>query len=115
MSCAIVTVIYGVPLTEEVSKKIREWESENDERWTDDGDYQCGFETLYSASGGDLLGFCGIQIGELEPYGNQKVSDVCMEPTTNQMTMALQRVERLDPELRKLAGEPSIYFIWHDS
>lgn len=115
MSCAIVTVIYGVPLTTEVSKKIYEWEDEGDERWTDDKKGQCGFEVLYSASGGELFGFCGIELDELESYGNQKVDDVNMEPTTEQMSKALKMIELLDPELKKLAGDPAVYFIWHDS
>lgn len=115
MSYAIVHVIVGVPLNEAVSNKIREWEDEGDERWTDGHEGQCGFTTLYSASGGDLCGYCGVNIDALESYGNELVSNVRFEPTAEETANAKLLVEQLDPELRKLAGEFGVYFIWSDS
>lgn len=115
MSCAIVSVVYGVPLNEAVSKKIREWEAEDDERWTDERTGQCGFTTLYSASGDDLFGYCGVELCQLESYANEKLSALKTVPTELQKAEAERLVAALNPKLRKLAGDIDVYLVWHDS
>lgn len=115
MSCAIVTVVYGVPLTEECIDLINEWESDMDsDKWFEDEKGACGFTSLYSASGPGN-GYCGVELGELESYGNQLVSDVRMKPTAEEKKQAEELVAALPPELRKLTGKIGVYFIWSDS
>lgn len=114
MSCAIVTVIYGVPKTEAAIEKIEEWERTDDERWFDGEEGISGFTDLYSASG-PLAGFCGVQLDELKSYTNQFVSEVRMVPTAEEMKQAEELVNKLEPELRELCGPISVYFIWSDS
>lgn len=111
MSCAIVSVIYGVPLNREVSEKISEWEDTGDERWTD----ECGFEMLYSASGNYHVGYCGVELCQLRPYSDQLVSELLLKPTQAQMDEAKQLVDALEPELRALAGDLDVYLVWSDS
>ena len=111
MSYAIVQVIYGVPVTQEVSDKIKEWEDEGDDRWSDN----CGFKMLYSASGSDHIGYCGVNLCRLNSYGNQSISELVLTPTPEQIAEAIKKIEQLEPELRKLAGKPDVYLIWSDS
>jgi hypothetical protein len=110
MSYAIIKVIYGVPLTTEVSQKMREWEENGDERWTD----ECGFTILYSAGGCERLGYCGVEIKELPSYEPYLLKDI-PEPTEKQKRETWELTEQLDPELRKLAGDIGLYIIWSDS
>lgn len=115
MSYAIVTVVYGVPLTEDCIDLINKWESDTEsDKWTEDGNGPCGFTSLYSASGPGN-GFCGVVLDALESYGNQLVSKVRMVPTKEEKKKAEKLVEALDPELRQRTGEIGVYFIWSDS
>ena len=115
MSCAVVSIIVGVPLTEEAGAKISEWEEAGDERWTDTRDGQCGFTTRYSASGQAPIGYCGVLLCDLESYQPQNLEDVKLEATKAQIEVAMKKVEKLDPELKKLAGKFGLYFIWSDT
>lgn len=111
MSYAVIDIIVGVPLNDAVRKKMREWENDGDERWDDDG---CGFETLYSAGGESPYGYCGVKVDSLETYTPQLVSSL-KQPTREQIEEAEKLVAKLDPELRKLAGDFGVYFIWSDA
>lgn len=115
MSCAIVQVVYGVPLTEDCIELINEWESDpNSDKWFEDDNGCCGFTSLYSASGPGN-GYCGVKLDELASYGNQLVGDVRMIPTPEEYIKAKERVDALDPELRERTGNMGVYFIWSDS
>lgn len=115
MSYAIIKIIYGVPLNEDVSKKIQEWELSGDENWGEDNNGTCGFKTLYSAGGDDLMGFCGVVLDELEHYTSQDVTKLKLLPTVKQRAEAEKKVAKLHPELRKLAGPLGSYTVWSDS
>jgi hypothetical protein len=115
MSYAIVKVVYGVPLTEDCIDLINKWESDpNCDKWTEDDDGPCGFTSLYAA-GGTGNGFCGVELDELDSYGNQLVSKVRMVPTKEEKKKAEKKIAELDPQLRELTGEVGVYFIWSDS
>lgn len=111
MSYSIVKVIYGVPLNEEVSNKMDEWEDSGDDRWYDG----CGFTTLYSASGDPTPGYCGVELCTLKSYANQCVSELPLVPKAPQVQEAMKKIALLDPELRELAGKPDVYLIWSDA
>lgn len=114
MSCANVKVIYGVPLTYDCIQLINQWESDlTSDKWFENGDGACGFTSLYKASG-PATGYCGVELDELDAYGDQPVRDVKMKPTAEQKKLAKKRVDALDPELRKLTGKMDVYFIWSD-
>lgn len=120
MSYAIIKIIYGVPLNEAVSQKIQEWEqipetAEGGDLWFEDNDGTCGFETLYSASGSDLLGFCGVELCELAHYESEDVTKLKLLPTAKQKAEAEAKVAKLHPDLRKLAGPIGSYTVWSDS
>lgn len=116
MSCAIVSIIYGVPKTENVARKINEWElDENEERYFDGSNGRCGFQELYSAGGSYPVGYCGVELDQLKSYSPDLVSDYKFIPTEEQRKEAEEKVARLDPELRVMTGPIGVYFIWHDS
>ena len=115
MSCAIVTVIYGVPKTEAAAQKIDEWERNNDEKWFDDREGVCGFIELYSASDYPPPGFCGVELDQLKSYEPQMLSEVRMVPTAEEKHQAELMVKSLEPELQELCGPIGVYFIWSDS
>lgn len=110
MSYAIVSVVYGIPLNEDVARKMDEWEESGDERWDD---YH-GWKRLYSASG-PATGYCGVELCTLESYGQDLVSKYRLEPTPKEKAKAEQLVSKINDELRDLAGPIGVYFIWSDS
>ena len=115
MSCAIVTVVYGVPLTEDCIDLINKWECDTKcDKWFEDNNGTCGFTDLYSASGPGN-GFCGVELDQLESYGNQLVSKVRMVPSEKEKQKAEKLIAALDPELRERTGDVGVYFIWSDS
>lgn len=111
MSYAIITVVYGVPITHEVSKKMDEWETNEDPRWDD----YAGWKVLYSASGPYTFGYCGVKLDRLKHYEPQLVGDLNLAPTKEQEKEAEDLIAKLEPELRELAGPVGVYFIWSDS
>jgi hypothetical protein len=114
MSYAMVSIVYGVPLSEAAAEKIQEWEDNDDPRYFYD-DELCGFTTLYSQGGPMHYGYCGVEIGELQVYGQDLVSSYRFTPTAAEKAEAEALVAKLDPELKQLAGPIGTYFIWHDS
>lgn len=125
MTYAIATIIYGVSLTEEVSDRIRKWEDglgaddeeleEGDERYFETNDGPCGFVTQYSGSSNDLVGYCGVKLGEFAECNNVRVKNLRLTPTPEEMGEAEGLVNALHPELRALAGEVGVYFVWSTS
>lgn len=115
MSCAGVAVVYGVPLTEDCIDLINKWELDPIcDKWFENDKGACGFTSLYSASGPGS-GFCGVELDQLESYGNQLVDKVRMIPTKKEKVKAQKLVDALPPELRECTGEIGVYFIWSDS
>lgn len=115
MSYAIVSVIYGVPLTEDCIDLINKWESDTtSDKWFEDDDGTCGFTTLYSASG-PRNGYCGVELDQLNSYNNQLVSAVRTVPTEAEIEKATALVNKLYPELRSQTGPIGVYFVWSDS
>ncbi len=115
MSYSRVSIIYGVPLTEDCVDLINKWESDvTSDKWFEDDYGCCGFAQLYTA-GGPPAGYCGVELDELKAYSNQGLADVRMKPTAAEKKQAKELVEKLDPELRARAGKIGLYFIWWDS
>lgn len=115
MSYSRVSVIYGVPLTENCIELIHKWEMDpTSDKWTEDNEGACGFTDLYTA-GGPRAGYCGVELDELKAYDNQPVNDVRMKPTEEEKKKAKELVAALDPELRGLTGDIGLYFIWWDA
>lgn len=63
MTAAIVHIILGVPLTDEVGEKISH--PDYDEKWFEDDDGECGFTTLYSGHAMHPIGYCGVELYRL--------------------------------------------------
>lgn len=128
---SIVNIIYGVPLTEEIYKKIGEWEETDDERWwEDDRGGPCGFQTFYSGSSEFPPGFCGACLGSFDEVcpniqlkGTQilirdnlkEKYKINLEPDEVFKQKVYQKINNLDPELKEMISEIGIYFIFSTS
>jgi hypothetical protein len=123
---AIGHIIYGVPLTEKISKKINKWENqepEDDEPegvespWFEDDDGVCGFTTMYSGSGDYTPGYCGVELLEFDECEELFLGDETfqMKPTSKQKASALKRIEKLHPDLKKLLPKVGLYIVWSSS
>lgn len=113
MSYAILTVIHGVPLNQDVSDHIRALEEECGDLF-EGGGGTCGFTTLYSASGTDLVGYCGVKLCTLPSYDSIRVGSI-PTPSQDQKDAAEKLVSELDLVLRDLAGPIDTYIVWSDS
>jgi hypothetical protein len=112
---SIATVIYGVPLTEKILKKIDEWEDQGSDKWHENSDGPCGFTKLYSGSS-HAAGYCGIRLDEFdEACDFVDPSKLKMKPTKSQMSVAKEFYKNLDPELQKLCEPLGVYFVWSTS
>lgn len=94
---SIISIIYGVPLNEEVNNLMQEWASpgsfpdigiQSDElaKWLEDGgsdwtdddgcqilageDQPWGFKTLYHGGSSYYVGYCGVKLGEFDECRN---------------------------------------------
>jgi hypothetical protein len=123
MTYCIMTVIYGVPLTEEANELIcgrghdedgEEIEvEEDDESGVGSGDAEaCGFEVLYSGSASWMPGFCGVELDSFDECTDGfKLSELKTVPTAEQKKQAEEMVAALDPRVRELCGPIDVYLI----
>lgn len=111
MSYCIMTIIYGVPLTEEIHKKIEEWEDDGTDEWGEDAE-SCGFETTYTAHARPSPGWCGIELGGFTECDDAiPISKLQLEPTPEQRVEAEARVAALHPEIRAICQPIGVYII----
>lgn len=113
MSYAICQVVYGVPITESLTKVMDDEELEN-----------LGFETLYTSSGNYPPGYCGVPIFEFDECEDfAKWSDFTSRIeglTEDRKSMALDMFKELPLEVKEALKEegiegPDIYMVWHSS
>ena len=97
---SIQTLIYGVPLTGDISDLIAKWEDEDDPRWVDGDDGFCGFTSLYHGGGADY---------------KQQAKTINLEPTPQQKEKAEAMVAELDSALRALCPPIGVYMIFSSS
>jgi hypothetical protein len=126
---SIQNIVYGVPLTSKAADLIKLWESEDDERWTDEEEGQCGFVTLYHGGASGLVGYCGVLLGELDECcawlrleehgirykGSGSDHLVRTKPNNREIKTAERRVAALHPDLRKLCPKIGVYVVFSTS
>ncbi len=104
MSYAIANVIYGIPLTEEIHKAIKEEEPED-----------LGFEVMYSGSAQYTPGFCGVRLCGFDECGDIAVKDLAFEPTREQRAEAEVKIAELPEYIRKVCQPVDTYIVWSTS
>lgn len=123
MAYPIMNLIYGLPLTAEVSQKIDEWEvyqydsseligkfSDPEDLWYEDQitvdgrryDSMCGFITVYNGESLQHEGWCGVLLDTVSAIGSFKAPD--RKATEKQKKEALVKIAELHPKLKELAG-----------
>ena len=115
---AIIDVIYGIPLTEEINDLINKWEADpNCDKWEEDEEHRmCGFEVMYSGHGGIPPGFCGVSLDQFdESNGHNSLINLKLEPTNDQKKKTLELINNLDREIKDIILPVGIYLIWSTS
>ena len=103
-------VIFGIPKTQAISEKISEWEADEEcEKWYEDNGGCCGFETMYSGSAEHEPGFCGVELETFDECCDfLRVREMKLEPTEEQKQEALEKIGKLEPELREIGPDPDV-------
>lgn len=123
---SIGTIIYGIPINEAISARIRAWEEgldgegndlpdDGEERWFEDNEGTCGFTTQYHGSADGLVGFCGVELCQMNESKDVNVKDLILVPTPKQIKEAEEKLALLHSELRALGDEVGVYIIWSTS
>lgn len=115
MAYPIAHLIYGLPLTTEVSRKIDQWEeliydstdligkiTNPEDLWYEDEKGMCGFEITYNGNSLQHEGWCGILLAKVNAIGHYKVPHIVV--TKIQEKEALDKIMKLHPRLKELAG-----------
>lgn len=131
MSYSIVTVIYGVPITERLLKRMTELSFSEHADKNDDHEFLFDeeelldeeemedfgpFETQYSASGGFTPGYCGVKLGQFDECRTFLSSeDVRTTPTAEEKKNANEMVSQIDPRLSGFLEKIGTYYIFSSS
>lgn len=115
MSYAIGTIVYGVPLTEKVHEAFNELMEEEDLD-IDVGDY---FDTLYTASGPHVPGYCGVELGEFDeccdaiPFHDLQA--MAAKATPDKIAQAIEKFQALPEKIQKACDTIGVYVVWSSS
>lgn len=105
MSQAMCRIIYGVPLTDQARRLIKEMDNFPED---------LGFETLYSDKSSSS-GYCGVKLDGLRECNDVCISDLRLTPTEKENKEALDKINALSAELRQACGKIDTYIIWYSS
>lgn len=111
----IVYLIYGVPLTEAISRRIEEMEADPISAWFEDADGPCGFTEVYSGSAEHLVGYCGVELARHPAVQTPVDLSAQREPTGPERSTAMERIARLDPELTALLPPVGLHLVFGTS
>jgi hypothetical protein len=123
---SISNVIIGIPISEELSGLLDDWETSGDPRWREWEDL--GFETFYHGGSPYAVGFCGVLLGEFNECHGLKVDDgslagtntpslyqegdrIPLTATVEQTRVAQDKVNALQTWIREICPEFGIYII----
>lgn len=109
MSYCIVSVIYGVPLSDEIQQVFTDLDWEIDEQ------EDAGFVELYT-SGGPGAGYFGVELYEFDECRySLAVDKIPFKPTKAQIAKVARTIKALPPALQKVLEPVGVYFVFHSS
>ena len=110
---SIMTVIYGIPLSEEISKLIDDDTLPEDDSGLGSGDSTvCGFTELYHGSSDQHVGYCGVEISEFNECVDYIAADTLVLTATDEQKAEGQAlVDRLDQRILSIAPPIGVYII----
>ena len=112
---AICSIIYGIPITEELYPVIKD---ENDELFKKYPDLpeMAGFETMYSGGSNIQPGYLGVELDEFDECCDaMAVSSLRMKPTQEELEKVAAMVKDLPQEVIDVALPVDVYFVWSTS
>jgi len=113
---SITNIIYGYPITTEISNLIIKKEEDPNSDWNEDNDMVCGFNKYYHGSSDCIVGYVGVELDSFDECGEMlKPSSLKMQPTEKQKQQALKKINALTPDFKKLVGEPDVFFVFSTS
>lgn len=117
MTYAIATIIYGIPLNDDVHNIIFNWLQQTGEDEGIDEFVDEHFTTLYTAYGGPA-GYCGVEIFEFSEGDDIDISllkDKLVTPSSEIISKAEKEILKISKELLKLLPKPDLYLVWNSS
>ena len=117
---SIITVIYGIPLTQELEERnsdLIDADPEESDPTIHEDMEEYGFEIMYTGSGNHTPGYCGVELSEFDECSDSylPISEVAMVPTDEQKAEAHAKIEALDDRFKDLLPAVSVYFIFSTS
>lgn len=124
MSYAIGNVIYGIPLTEDLSDLFDEIEDMGPEHdlyefynSRKDTEFFPGFKRLYSA-GGEPVGYLGQELMDIDECQNVKLDDLLEAKnliTLEMITKINEIISNFPKAVKDLCPEPDVWIVWSSS
>lgn len=127
MSYGIVTVIYGVPITEHLVETLssKEFvEAHKDEEFMEDYEYEyyyedlllsLGFETMYTASASFSPGHLGVELGGGSEGEAMLLSDFYKEISDTDKQHVEEKINKLPEAIKELLEPVDTYLVWSSS
>ena len=114
MTYCIITVIYGVPLTEEAIEIIK---GPPEERESDDDDVSycaeiLGFTIQYSGNTSQVPGYCGVELCTFDECTDGiPLSALKLKPNKEQRAQASLLIRKIPWAIKQACGRTGVYLI----
>jgi len=110
VSYTLCDIIFGIPLTEAISRKVYELGYDSGEA------DEFGFVGLYTA-GGPGAGYCGVMLDCIDECDNVKASELKMEPTDTDRQKFTRLWKAVPENVREVIPDstPTVWLVWHSS
>lgn len=106
---SIGTVIYGIPITEDITKVASDRDEELDK---EDGGY---FTTLYHGGSYHEVGYLGIELASFDECADFKLEDIIRAPTDEQTMEVVKAFNELPIEYKDVAPDIAVWVVFSTS
>lgn len=112
-------VVFGIPLTQKVSKAVKGTLSDPKECYAlenallDLGFVLSGYEGLEDYYVGDQVGYLGVELDHVTCLDPVKLSSFNMEASLDQRKEAMEKIDNLPPEIKKVIEMPDVLFVFY--
>lgn len=84
--------------------------------WEEDTDLMQPWESLYSSSEGQNIGYVGVEIGSFDETENFPLESICnIRPRPDQKLEAMKKYGALPEEVRRVLPPVDVYVVWSSS